>query len=130
MSDVSKEFVKNTLAKSGYSLYPKFDSSTAEWWSIFDRIRDKEGNTVAFVQCRRCLSLLVYDPRKISTSSLSFHAKSRRATQPNSNHNIMMMFSGPTTSNVSAGMKRLVTEALAETCANDIRSFEIVAGSG
>ena len=42
----------------------------------------------------------------------------------------MTMFSGPTTSNVSAETKRLVTEALAEMCAKDIRPFEIVAGSG
>ena len=50
-----------------------------------DRIRDKEGNTVACVQCRRCLSLLTHDPRKIGTSSLSTHSKSCRATRPNSN---------------------------------------------
>ena len=75
MSGVSKELVEKALEKGDYSLYPKYDSCTAEWWSNFDRIRDKEGNTVAFVQCRRCLSLLAYDPRKIVTSSLSIHAK-------------------------------------------------------
>ena len=42
----------------------------------------------------------------------------------------MTMFSRPTTSNVSAETKRLITEALAEMCVKDIRSFEIVAGSG
>ena len=130
MSDVSKEFVKNALAKGDYSLYPISDSCTAEWWSTCDRIRDKEGNTAPFVQCRRCLSLLAYDPRKIGTSlSLSTHAKSRRATQPNSNHNTMTMFSGPTISNVSAETKCLVTKALAEMCAKDIPPFEIIAGS-
>ena len=41
----------------------------------------------------------------------------------------MMMFSGPTTSNSSDETKRLVTEALAEMCAKDIRPFEIVADS-
>ena len=40
------------------------------------------------------------------------------------------MFGGPTTSNVSSETKRLVTEALAEMCAKDIRPFESVAGSG
>ena len=130
MSDVSKEFVKNAHAKGDYYLYPKFDSCTVEWWSTFDRIRDKEGNTVDFVQCHRCLSLLAYDPRKIGTSPPSTHAKSCRAAQPNSNHNIMTMFSGPTTSNVSAETKRLVTEALAEMCAKDVRPFEFVAGFG
>ena len=69
MSDVSKEFVKNALAKGDYSLYPKSDWYTAEWWSTFDRIRDKEGNTMAFVQCHRCLSLLAYDPRDITQYS-------------------------------------------------------------
>ena len=64
------------------------------------------------------------------TSSLSTHAKSCRVTQSNSNHNIMTTSSGPTTSNVSTEMKRLVTEALAEICAKDIRPFEVVAGSG
>ena len=76
MGGVSKEFVKNALEKGDYSFYPKFDSCTAEWWCTFNRIRDKEGNTVGFVQCHRCLSLLAYDPRKIGTSSLSTHAKS------------------------------------------------------
>ena len=130
MSGVPKEFVKNALAKGDYSLYPKADSCTAKWWSTFDRVRDNEGNTVAFVWCRCCLSLLAYDPRTIGTSSLSTHAKSCRATQPNSNHNIMTMFSGPTTSNVSVEAKHLVAEALDEMRATDIRSFEIVATSG
>ena len=53
MNDVSKEFVKNALAKGDYSLCPKSDSCTAEWWSTLDQISDKEGNTMAFVQCRR-----------------------------------------------------------------------------
>ena len=75
---------------------------------------------MTFVQCRRCLSLFMYDPRKIGTSSLRTHAKSSRATQPNSNHNIMTMFSGPTTSSVFAETKRLVTEALPEMCTKDI----------
>ena len=130
MNDVSKEFVKNALAKGDYSLYPKSDSCTAEWWSTFDRTRDKEGNTVAFVQCRHCLSLFAYSPRKIGTSSLSTHAKSCRTTQPNSNHNIITIFSGPTTSNVFGEMEHLITEAVAEMCAKDTRRFEIVAGSG
>ena len=85
---------------------------------------------MAFVQCRRCFSLLLYDPRKIGTLSFSTHAKSCHATQPNSDHNFMMMFSGPTTSNVSGKTKRLATEALAEMCAKDIRPFETVAGAG
>ena len=129
MNDVSKEFVKNALAKGDYSLYPKFDSCTAECCSTFDRIHDKEGNTMALIQCRHCLSLLVYDPRKIGTSSLSTHVKSCRATQPNSNHNIMTMFSGPITSNISAETKRLITEVLTKMCAKDIQPFEIVGGS-
>ena len=130
MSDISKEFVKNGLVKGDYSLYPKSDSCTAECCSTFDRVRDKEGNTVAFVQRRRCLSLLACDPSKIGTSSLSTHTNSCRATQPNNNHNIMKMFSDPTASNVSVETKRLVTEALTEMCVKDIRPFEIVAGSG
>ena len=89
MSGVSKEFVKNALAKSEYSLYLKYGSCTVERWSTFDPVRDKEGNTVAFVQCRRCLYLLAYDPRKIGTSSLSTHPKSCRATQLNSHHNMI-----------------------------------------
>ena len=68
----------------------------------------------------------LYSPMIQGTSSLSTHAKSCHATQPNSNHNIMTMFSGPTTFNVSAETKRLITEALAEMCAKDIRPFEIV----
>ena len=75
---------------------------------------------MAFVQCRRCLFLLAHDPRKIGTSLLSTHLKSCRATQPNNNHNIITMFSGPTTFSVFAETKRLVTEALAEICAKDM----------
>ena len=130
MSDVSKEFAKKALAKGDHSLYPKSDSCTTEWWFTFDRIRDIEGNTVAFVQCRRRLSLLPYDPRKIGTSLHSTHPKSCRATKPNNNHNIMTMFNGSTTSNVSAETKSLLTEALPEMFAKDIRPFEIIAGSG
>jgi hypothetical protein len=43
MSGISKEAVKRALEKGDYSLYPKPDSSNAEWWSIFDRTRDDEG---------------------------------------------------------------------------------------
>ena len=129
MSGVWKKFVKSALAKGDYSLYPKSDLYTAECCSTFDRVRDKEGNIVAFIQCHRCLSLLAYDPKKIGTSSLSTHATSSRVTGPNSFHNIMTMFSGPTTTNVSAEMKPLVTEALVEVCAKDVGPFEIVAGS-
>ena len=66
MSGVSKEFVKKGLEKGDYSIYPKSDSCNAEWWSTFDRIRDKEGKTVAFVRCHRCLSLLAYDPKNLA----------------------------------------------------------------
>lgn len=65
MRGVSKEFVKKRLEKGNYSLYPQSNSCSAEWWSTFDRSRDKEEKTVAFVRCRCCLSLLAYDPKKL-----------------------------------------------------------------
>ena len=57
--------------------------ASAEWWSIFDRIRDDEGKIVGFVRCHRCFSLLTYDSKKTGTSSLSTHAKGCRAPLPN-----------------------------------------------
>ena len=46
MSGVSKEFVKKAREKCDYSLYSKSDSCAAEWWSAFDRIRDKNSNQI------------------------------------------------------------------------------------
>lgn len=132
MNSISKETVIRALEKGDYSLYSKPDSAIAGWWEFFDRIRDEEEKIVPFVRCRRCCSLLAYDSKKTGTSSLSTHAKMCRAPPPNSNHNIATMFgrSTTTTSPVSADTKRLVSEALAQMCAEDMRPFEIVAGSG
>lgn len=130
MSGISKEALARALDKGDYSLHPKPDSASAEWWPIFDRIRDEEGKIVAFVRCRRCFSLLAYDSKKTGTSSLSTYAKTCRAPLPNSSRNIATMFGRSTISNVSADTKRLVTEALARMCAEDMRPFEIVTGSG
>lgn len=130
MNEISKEFVKKALEKGDFTLYSQPDSSGAKWWSRFHRIRDNEGRKVAFVQCNQCLTLLAYDSKKTGTSSLSTHAQSCRATRPNNNHNIVKMFSRPSTSTVSADMKRLVAESIAEMCAKDIRPFEIVSGPG
>ena len=115
-----KSLLKMFLQKMIILFNRKSDWCTGECWSTFQRIRDKEGNTEAFVACRRCLSLLAYDRRKVGTSPLITDAKSCRATQPNSNHNITTMFSGPTISNISAEAIGIVTEALAEVCVKDI----------
>ncbi len=53
MSGISKEALARVLDKGDYSLHPKPDSASAEWWAIFDRIRDEEGKIVAFVRCCR-----------------------------------------------------------------------------
>ena len=74
--------------------------------------------------------MLAYDQKKTGTSSLSSHAESCRVLQSENNQNIVQMLQRQTPSNVSAEMKRVVTEALAMMCATDIRPFEIAAGSG
>ena len=130
MRSISKETVTRALEQNKYSLYPKPDSATAEWWTLFDRIRDEQGKFVAFVRCHRCCSLLIYNSKKTETSSISTHAKSCCAPLPNASQSIVTMFSRSTTSNVSADTKRLVTEPLALMCAEDMRPFEIVTGSG
>jgi hypothetical protein len=131
MNTISKETVIRALEKGDYSLYSKSASATAVWWEFFDRIRNEEEKIVPFVRCRRCCSVLAFDSKKTGTSSLSTHAKMCRAPPPNSNHNIATMLGrSTTTSPVSADTKRLVSEALAQMCAEDIRPFEIVAGSG
>jgi Hermes transposase DNA-binding domain len=130
MTSISKEAVRRSLASGDYSLHPKSDSNSAEWWSAFDRIHDNENKLIPFVQCRRCLALLSYDPRKTGSSSLSSHVKSCRALTPTTSQNIATMFATQSTTNVSAETKRVVTEALAQMCAKDIRPFEIVKGAG
>ena len=53
MTTISKEVVRKALASGDYSLHPKSDSNSAEWWSVFDRIHDNENKPIPFVQCRR-----------------------------------------------------------------------------
>jgi hypothetical protein len=49
MTSISKETVKKFLEKGDYSLYRKSDSTSAEWWMNFDRIRHAERKNVGFV---------------------------------------------------------------------------------
>ena len=130
MSGISKETITRALEKGDYSLSPKPDSATAQWWTCFDRIQDEERRFLNFVRCRRCSSLLAYDSKKTGSSSLRTHAKSCRIPPPNTTRSIITMLAQSTASNVSAETKRLATEALARLCAEDMRPFEIVNGSG
>ena len=66
----------------------------------------KEKQWLLFSVVVACL----YSPMIQGTSSLRTYAKSCRTTQPNNNYNIMTMLGSPTTFNVSAKTKRLVTE--------------------
>ena len=55
MNDVSKEFVKNALAKGDYSLYSKSGAYTAEWWSTLIRFVIKEIQWLLFSVVVDCL---------------------------------------------------------------------------
>jgi hypothetical protein len=70
------------FAKGDYCLSLKPQSATAEWWTLFDRIQDKEKRFLNFPRYRCCCSFLSYDSKRTGTSSLSAHAKSCRFHHP------------------------------------------------
>ena len=127
----SKEDIKIKLEKGIFKTCPKPNVATATWWQNFLRIQDDKESIIPYVQCIKCLSILVYDSNKTGSSTHKAHAEMCLGggnPSLSKSQDITSMMNRE--NRVPADVKRLFTEACATFCSYDLRPFEIVNGSG
>jgi hypothetical protein len=126
-----KENIKKKIDEGIFKTCAKSKSATASWWNNFVRIKDDKEKIIPFIQCIKCLSILVYESSKTGSSTHRSHAQTCLGGGPPStskNQNIISMMNKE--NHVPAATKRSFTEACAAFCSYDLRPFETVNGHG
>jgi len=62
-----KEDIKRGLRNGEYTVL-KTPQSNATWWKNFNRIKDKDGKIISYVQCVKCKNYLLMN-QKILTQA-------------------------------------------------------------
>ncbi|CAF1199180.1 unnamed protein product [Adineta ricciae] len=106
-------------------------SSHGSFWQHLLRVKSSNDEYQPFVQCRLCNDILSYSISN-GTSTISYHVKNclEKSNQPKNNYTLDKYLNKPNEVNVSADDKRSITVACAKFCSFDMRSFNIVKGSG
>lgn len=127
----SKEDVKSKLDKGIFKTCPKPNTATATWWKSFVRIQDDKEDIIPYVQCIKCLTVLVYDSTKTGSSTHKAHAETcfgGGSPSLNKSQDITSMMNKA--NRVPADAKHHFIEACAAFCSYDLRPFETVNGNG
>ena len=128
MSD-SAEDIKRKVAK-GLLKTVKKRTERNSLWENFDGIEDEESGELPYVWCLRCKKVLKYDKVKTGTSHLRRHVQICRNNEPSTSATKVTNFFKTSTLTVPAAAKKDITVKCAEFTCKDLRSFEIVSGSG
>ncbi|CAF1494105.1 unnamed protein product [Adineta ricciae] len=95
------------------------------------RVKCSSDEYQPFVQCRLCNDILSYSISN-GTSTISYHVKNclEKSTQLKNKNTLDKYLNKPNEVSVSFDDKRSITVACAKFCSFDMRSFNIVKGSG
>ncbi|CAF4859520.1 unnamed protein product [Rotaria sp. Silwood1] len=106
-------------------------SSHGVFWEHLFRIKSSNNEYQPFVQCQLCHDILAYSIAN-GTSTISNHVKNclNKLSKPKNNKILDDFLSKSTEVNVTVNDKRSITVACAKFCSFDLRSFNIVKGSG
>ncbi|CAF1387580.1 unnamed protein product [Rotaria sordida] len=106
-------------------------SSHGSFWQHLSRIKSSSNEYQPFVQCQLCSEILSYSISN-GTSTISYHVKNclDKSNQLKNNKSIDKYLNTSNEVSVSINDKRAITIACAKFCSFDLRSFNIVKGSG
>lgn len=104
----------------------------SEIWKTFSLIVNKDGISQNFVQCIKCRSIFKYNSSKTGNSHLKRHtcAALIKGSSEGSSNLKQTNLCASLLKKTNVNIKELVIKKCVYMCAEDMRSFEIVSGSG